>query len=152
MSQIGTGDADLLRQVRHVSLGLAMRALQGALDQARTLNVAVSIVIVDGSGQPIHLAQMDDAPFACQEIALRKARTAAGFRASTRGWEERLAGASPAVRQGLPLQEGLVLFGGGEPFIVEGQLLGAVGVSGASEAQDQACALAACRVVTDSLG
>jgi hypothetical protein len=49
---------------------------------------------------------------------------------STSAWEHRLENRSDAVRQGLPLQAGLVLFGGGEPFLDEEDIVGAIGVSG----------------------
>jgi hypothetical protein len=52
---------------------------------------------------------------------------------STSAWEHRLENRSDAVRQGLPLQAGLVLFGGGEPFLDEEDIVGAIGVSGGGQ-------------------
>lgn len=138
-----------LRHTTTITLALAMRALQAALEEAQRASVRVSIVIVDAAGQPIHMAHMDGAPAPCRAIAANKALTAAGFGLSTGAWAERLQRSSDMVRQGLPLQNGLVLFGGGEPFLLDGTVIGAVGVSGASEAQDAACAEAAVRCVAD---
>ncbi|MDR0278276.1 MAG: heme-binding protein [Paucimonas sp.] len=142
----------LLRQQSTLTLRLAMQALGAAVEFAEQAGLRVSLVILDASGQPIHSAHMDGAPRPCQAIALNKALTAAGFGISTSAWEERLQKASPAVRTGLPLQPGLALFGGGEPFLHDGQVIGAIGVSGASEAMDGECARAAVNKVIDLLG
>lgn len=132
-----------LSQVSNLKLSLAMQALQAALQKADELGVSVSIVIVNTAGLAIHSAHMEGAPFQCQDIALKKALTAVGFSASTQIWEERLKNMSPAVQQGLPLQKGMALFGGGEPFYFGDELIGAIGISGASEEQDVLCAQAA---------
>ncbi|MGI9283783.1 MAG: GlcG/HbpS family heme-binding protein, partial [Pseudomonadales bacterium] len=50
---------------------------------------------------------------------------------------------SAAVQQGMVLRERFITFGGGLPIRLEGELIGSVGVSGASEEQDQMCAQAA---------
>ena len=130
----------LLRQQPTITLRLAMQALGAALDFAEQAGIRVSLVILDASGQPIHSAHMDGAPRPCQAIALNKALTAAGFGVSTQAWEQRLQKCSVSVREGLPLQPNLALFGGGEPFLLDGQVIGAIGVSGASEALDGQCA------------
>ncbi|WP_455886190.1 GlcG/HbpS family heme-binding protein [Pseudomonas rustica] len=126
-----------------INLSLAMECLGAALRKAELLNAKVSIAIVDNGGNMIHMAHMDGAPLQSREIALNKARTAAGFGSSTSQWAERLQRCSPAVQQGLALQPGMALFGGGEPVMVDAQVIGAVGISGASEAIDSECALAA---------
>ena len=143
---------DLLRQQPTLTLRLAMQALNAALDFAEQAGIRVSLVILDAGGQPIHSAHMDGAPRPSQAIALNKALAAAGFGVSTQVWEERLQKCSTAVRQGLPLQPNLALFGGGEPFLLDGQVIGAIGVSGASEAMDGQCAQAAVARVAELLG
>lgn len=126
-----------------ISLSLAMQAMQAALNQAEAQRVKVSVAILDAAGDLLHMAHMDGAPGPSREIARRKAATAVAFGISTGAWEERLQRCSPAVRQGLPLQEGLALFGGGEPFLLAGSVIGGIGVSGASEQIDTQCAQAA---------
>jgi uncharacterized protein GlcG (DUF336 family) len=130
-----------------ISLALAMQALQAALNEAESLQVKVSITILDAAGELLHMAHMEGAPSLSREIARRKAATAVAFGVSTAVWEERLQHCSPAVRQGLPLQEGVALFAGGEPFMVGGCAAGAIGISGASEQLDAQCAQAAVRCV-----
>ncbi|MGE8407120.1 MAG: GlcG/HbpS family heme-binding protein [Pseudomonas sp.] len=132
-----------LRQQPSITLRLAMQAMQAAVDFAEHSDLRVSLVILDAGGQPVHSAHMDGAPRPCQAVALNKALTAAGFGVSTQVWEERLQKCSAAVRDGLPLQPNMALFGGGEPFVLDGQVIGAIGVSGASEAMDARCAQAA---------
>lgn len=140
-----------LRYSATITLPLAMQALQAALQEADRASVKVSIAIVDAAGQLIHMAHMDGAPAPCREIAQGKALTAVGFGISTGAWAERLKHSSAAVQQGLPLQAGLVLFGGGEPFLLDGVVVGAIGVSGASEQVDGRCALAAVHYVSEGL-
>lgn len=132
-----------LRQQPSITLRLAMQAMQAAVEFAEHSDLRVSLVILDAGGQPVHSAHMDGAPRPCQAVALNKALTAAGFGVSTQAWEERLQKCSAAVRDGLPLQPNMALFGGGEPFVLDGQVIGAIGVSGASEAMDARCAQAA---------
>lgn len=140
-----------LYQQTHLGLALAMQALAATLSTAERHGVRVSIAVVDASGLPIHTAHMDGAPQPSRDIALHKAITAAGFGVATHAWDQRLAACSPAVRQGLPLQPRLALFGGGEPFLHNGRVIGAIGVSGASEAIDSACAQAASQSLAQHL-
>jgi uncharacterized protein GlcG (DUF336 family) len=93
----------------------------------------------------VHLkafTRMDGAPLASIDIALKKARTAALFHAPSEAvWEYCKPGA-PAP--GLELTNGgLAPFGGGVPLDADGELVGAVGVSGGAVAQDREIALAA---------
>lgn len=133
----------LINKVSNMRLILAMQALQAATQKADELMVSISIAIVNTAGLAIHTAHMEGAPFQCQDIALKKALTAVGFSAPTHVWDDRLKTMSPSVQQGLPLQKGMALFGGGEPFYLGDELIGAIGVSGASEEQDIYCAQAA---------
>lgn len=136
-----------LRTCTSISLPLAMQALQAALNEADSLQVKVSISILDAAGNLLHMAHMDGAPALSREIARRKAATAVAFGIPTSAWEERLQRCSLAVREGLPLQEGVALFGGGAPFSVAGCVAGGIGISGASEQLDAQCAEAAVRCV-----
>ncbi|WP_079227405.1 GlcG/HbpS family heme-binding protein [Pseudomonas putida] len=138
-----------LRQQATITLDLAIQGMQAAIEQAQGLSVSVSLVIVDAGGMTVHMSHMDGAPRPSQAIALNKALTAAGFGRSTSEWTDRLLGCSPAVQTGLPLQAGMALFGGGEPFLVNGEVVGAIGVSGASEANDGVCAKAAAKRISD---
>lgn len=141
----------MLRNQPSLSLDLALLAMPAVLAEARSLGVRVSVSIVDASGQLIHLAHMDGAPAPSRDIAHDKAWTAAGFGVATGSWEERLADAPASVRTGLAMRPRLTLFGGGVPVRVDGASVGAIGVSGASAAQDEQCAQAGVRAILEAL-
>ncbi|MBA6058188.1 GlcG/HbpS family heme-binding protein [Pseudomonas juntendi] len=138
-----------LRHQPTITLDLAIEGMKAAVERAKQLDVKVSLVIVDAGGMTIQMSHMDGAPRQSQAIALNKAMTAAGFGRPTSEWTDRLQGCSPAVQAGLPLQPGMALFGGGEPFVIGQAVVGAIGVSGASETNDGLCASAAAARITD---
>jgi len=78
---------------------------------------------------------MDGVPFVCASIALNKASTAAGNGVSTKALAEAVSG-DPALLAGLANQPDAAVFGGGEPLVVEGWVIGAVGVAGGANPQD----------------
>ena len=86
---------------------------------------------------------MDDVQYGSINVAQAKARSAARFRSATASAEERLAGG----RMALLAIDGLMPVAGGVPIVVEGRVVGAIGVSGASSAQDDEVARAAIAAV-----
>ena len=94
---------------------------------------AVTIAIVDDGGHLVFLQKLDDAPLLSMEIAIGKARTSAIARRPSKFYMDRANGKEPAV---LSLPGTLTCMEGGEPIIVEGDCVGAVGVSGVSSAED----------------
>lgn len=118
------------RQISTITLPSAIGAMEAAVAEAERCGLRISVCVVNAMGQQILAAHMDGATLQCSEIARGKAMTAVGYGLSTSAWEHRLENRSEAVRQGLPLQAGLVLFGGGEPFLDEEDIVGAIGVSG----------------------
>ncbi|MCB1894065.1 MAG: heme-binding protein, partial [Rhodocyclaceae bacterium] len=74
--------------------------------------------------------------------AIDKAYTAAGFGFPTADWMKLFDG-NEGLKLGISARPRIVVFGGGLPIRIDGQLVGGVGVSGASESQDEACARAA---------
>lgn len=131
------------REISTITLRSAIGAMEASVAEAERCGLRISVCVVNAMGQQILAAHMDGATLQCIEIARGKALTALGYGLSTSAWEHRLESRSHAVRQGLPLQAGLVLFGGGEPFRDEEDIVGAIGVSGGSEQEDVMCALAA---------
>ncbi len=97
------------------------------------------IVIVDDGGHVLFLERMDNTQIGSIEVAIQKAKTAISFKRPTKSFEERaLAGRN--VLLALP---GAVPIEGGLPIIVDGQYLGALGISGGSSDQDGLVAKAA---------
>ena len=130
-------------QVQRVIGGAAALAAAGAaLKAASALGVPVNIALVDAAGVLAAFVRMPGAPLHSVDIAIDKAYTAASFGLPTGQWHAALAGHSPAVRDGIVLRPRFVAFGGGLPIVEGGARIGAIGVSGGSEAQDEAIARA----------
>ena len=107
--------------------------------EARKNNWGVVIAIVDSGGHMVALHRLD-AQTASIEIATGKATTAAAFRRPSKALEDGLAAGGAglrilSVRSATPLQ-------GGVPIIVDGKIIGAIGVSGVTAAQDEVVAMA----------
>lgn len=113
--------------------------VRSAHAQAAQLDIAVTAVVVDPSGRMIALGRMDRARPITVEIALNKAYTAASFQQPTR---ELAAVAGQAWFQSLVVSSnGRIMPGGGAIPVVEGgNIVGAIGVAGGTDDQDQKCA------------
>jgi len=126
---------------RVVTAEAAMLACQAALAHAAGLGLRINVAVCDGSGVLAAFLRMPGAFLHSVEIAVDKAYTAASFGFPTRQWVD-VIGQDEALRIGLPLRPRLVIFGGGLPLRDGDALVGGIGVSGGSAAQDEACARA----------
>ena len=117
-------------------------AVKAAVAEAVSIGVKINVAVVDSSGVLAAFLRMPGAPLHSVEIAIDKAYTAVSFGLPTHLWSDVLKAHSPAVREGIVRRPRFVAFGGGLPIVSNGELIGAIGVSGASEEQDQACAQA----------
>ncbi|RQR92504.1 MULTISPECIES: heme-binding protein [unclassified Burkholderia] len=129
-------------ELRTIDWPDAARAAQAAAEAAGRLGVRVNVAVVDAAGLLAAFVRMPGAPLHSIDIAIDKAYTAASFGLPTGAWHAALASHSDAVRQGLVLRPRFVAFGGGLPIVDDGALIGGIGVSGGSEAQDAQCAQA----------
>ena len=115
-----------------LTLDDAKKIAADAETEARRNDWPVVIAIVDDGGHLLHLSRLDHAQFGSIEVAIQKARAAIAFRRPTKVWEEHVA--EGRVRYlGLP---GTLPIEGGLPITVNGQFIGAVGVSGVRSNQD----------------
>ncbi len=125
---------------------LAQALVDEVLAQARKRSLRLCVAVVDAGGHLLAFHRMDGLPFHLVSIAQDKAVTAASFGVAT----DTLATALGRQPKGTPdffaARAQLVLLAGGEPVMRDGELLAGLGVSGASEAEDRACAQAALRV------
>jgi len=124
--------AGQLLESRSLSLESARRILVGAEAEARRNDWVVAISIVDPSGGQIIFQRMDGVNPMPLEIALGKARTAARFRRPTKTFADQIASGNPtwlAFDEVVPLEGGL-------PIVVNGEVVGAIGVSGVTAQQD----------------
>ncbi len=132
-----------VRTARLVAADGAQRAITAALAEAKKQGWQVSIAVVDNSGDLVSFLRMDGAPVSSVDIAQAKARTAARMRRATRILDSTLtAGRTPIL--GL---NGITPVEGGVPIVIDGEVVGAVGVSGATSAQDAQVARAGIAVV-----
>lgn len=106
--------------------------LKAARLEAQNNQWAVSIAIVDDGGHPLALERLDECAPISAYIATEKARTSALGRRESKGYEDMVNGGRHAFLSA-PL---LTSLEGGVPIIVDGQVIGAIGVSGVTSAQD----------------
>lgn len=125
-----------------ISAEAAAVALQAAIAHAEHIGVRINVAVSDSGGNLAGFLRMPGAFIQSIDIAIDKAYTAAGFGFSTKDWMK-LIGHDEGMKLGFSARPRLVVFGGGLPIRVKGELIGGIGVSGASEAQDEECARAA---------
>lgn len=137
----------MIRATHTLTYDGAATAVAAALEQARSIGVAFNIAVTDAGGALLAFARMDGAFVFSADIAIDKARTVAGFGgAPTDGLYDAIKD-EPAVRDGIGGRAGVAAFGGGIPIVIGGDLVGAVGVSGGSAAQDKQVAKAGAAAV-----
>lgn len=124
-----------------IAASAAHAMVAAAVGHGTAHGCAVVAVVVDPAGATVALLRGDGAPLESSGIARDKAYTAAAFRAPSNVIEGALA-ANPALRDSFIARAGLALFGGGLPIVIDGAVVGAIGVSGGTEEFDQACATA----------
>ncbi|CAE6910864.1 hypothetical protein R69927_05988 [Paraburkholderia domus] len=126
-------------ETRVIDWPAASRLAEAAATEAGRLGVRVNVAVADAAGFLAAFIRMPGAPLHSIEIAIDKAYTAASFGLPTARWHDALASHAEAARQGIVLRPRFVAFGGGLPVVERGHVIGAIGVSGGSEAQDEVC-------------
>lgn len=122
---------------------LAQAIVAATVREAQKRSVRVCVAVVDPGGHLVAFLRMDGMPFHLVAVAQDKAITAASFGISTSELAFGLNRHSKAAVEFFRSREHLVLLGGGVPLHRGSELMGGVGVTGGSEAEDEACALAA---------
>ena len=126
-----------------INLETARKVAAGAEAEARKNNWRMAIAIVDNHGTLVYYQMLDDTQYGSAFVSVEKAKTAALFRRPSKTFEDNIAGGRNAIL-GLP---GVTPIEGGVPIIVGGKQIGAIGVSGASSAQDGQVAKAGADIV-----
>jgi glc operon protein GlcG len=121
-----------------LTLEAAKRVAAAAEAEAKKINVAEVIAIVDDGGHLIYLQRMDEGQIGSVRIAIEKARSAVNFKRPTKVWSDQLA----AGRQAVLGVHGAVPLEGGIPLMAGGKIIGAIGVSGGASPQDEQVAKA----------
>jgi uncharacterized protein GlcG (DUF336 family) len=135
-----------------VDLDLAERMTRAACDAALAESCLVSAAVVDAGGHLVAFRRLDGAEFAGATIAVDKAYTAAGNRIATLELREQVAPDGDLAGYYAASGGRFIAFGGGVPLWYDGLVVGAVGVSGASGAQDHAFASTAAATWVDAGG
>ncbi len=129
-------------QVGTVSAELAQQLIRDTAAKAEELGKSMAIALCDHAGELKAFLRMDGAPFLAVEIAQNKAWTAASFGISTDQWHEFIKN-DPPLSLGIVHTPRLITYGGGFPIVVDGQVVGGIGVSGGHYREDMECARAA---------
>jgi len=130
---------EMFRSTKYLTLEGAKKMMAAAEAEARKNNWNVAIAIVDAGANLLLFQKLDDTQSGSIDVAIGKARTAVTFKRPTKALEEIIAGGRSvflAVEEITPLQGGL-------PIVVDGQVIGGVGVSGVMSSQDEQVSQAA---------
>lgn len=128
-----------IRDLPVLTLEGATTLADAAEAEARRRGWTVAIAVVNPQAGLIHFRCMDGTQPGSQQVAIEKARTAANFKRPTKALEDALI----AGRTGLLSMPGIITLEGGVPVTAEGQIVGAIGISGMQSAQDGVIAAAA---------
>ena len=123
-----------------ISLEDAKKVAAPTLAEARKNNWNVAVAVVDISGNLVYYEKMDGTQLGSANVSIDKARSAALFKRPTKAFQDTLAAGGDGLRI-LKLQ-GAMPVEGGVPIVVEGRIVGAIGVSGGTSQQDGVCAAA----------
>ena len=126
-----------------VTLAVAKKAIAAAEAEAKKNGWTFVIAVVDTRGLLVMLERMDDTQTASVQVAIEKARTAAMFKRPSKAFEDALAGGRMAILR----MPGATPIEGGVPLVEGGRIIGAIGVSGMTSAQDGQAALAGAAAV-----
>ena len=133
-----------------ISSELAQRMVDEAVTKARELGVTENVAVLDDGGNLMAFRRMDGSPILCIEMAQNKAYTAL-FGVSTQEFFNFIQG-DPSLLAGIPTLARVAAWGGGFPIKVNGEVVGAIGLSGAPTVQnDIDCAGAALALVPDAV-
>lgn len=129
----------------NVSLENAKKSAAPALAEAEKNHWNMAVAIVDTAGNLVYYEKMDNTQIGSANVAIEKARTAVLFKRPSKAFQDTLAGGGDGLRV-LSLK-GVTAIEGGIPLVMEGKIVGAIGVSGATSAQDGQCAKAGADVL-----
>ena len=117
----------------------AQKLVAAAAKKAQEIKKAMVIAICDESGNLKAFSRMDGAPLLSVQIAQDKAWTSVSFGVPTHKWFDFIKD-DPPLLHGIVNTPRLIVFGGGFPIKVDGQIVGGIGVSGGHWKEDMECA------------
>ncbi len=145
----------MMKQALKLTLEEAQLMIKAAKQKAEDINVLETIAIVDDGGYVIALERMTDARITGPEIAIAKGFTAAGHKRSTHLFNTEPNGPALPGNEAFGIQHMIpgkfAVFVGGFPIVVNGEVVGGVGVSGGNGEQDIAVGTAALEALSKHL-
>lgn len=115
----------------------ALAILNRVFARAKEYGKPIFVAVVDGTGELCGLLAHHDAPAICRRISQDKAYTAFATRMRTSSWKSYVYGAPTEERELMLRQDRFIAASGGCPILVDGEVAGAVGVSGAGQDLDE---------------
>jgi uncharacterized protein GlcG (DUF336 family) len=144
-----------LKKTLKLEICEARHMVAAAVRKAAEIGVLESVCVVDDGGCPILLERMDGARITGPQIAWNKAFTASGHKRSTHLFNQPPNGPALPGNEAFGIQwsfEGrFAIFVGGFPIVVNGEVIGGVGLSGGNGEQDTACGVAALQALKELL-
>ena len=135
-----------------ISTEAAHQIIAAAEAKASEIGTPMVIAVVDDGGVLKAFSRMDGAALLSVQVAQDKAYTAVGFGMPTHGWHDFIKD-DPPLADGAPTGiDRLVIFGGGYPIEIDGQVVGSIGVSGGHYSQDQEVAEAGLQAIGAPVG
>lgn len=131
-----------MKTLNRLDIEDARHLIAGAAAHARRIGVPMCIAVTDESGQLIAFERMEGGKVTSTTIAIDKAFTAAAARKATHDYGSASQPGAPAYGINSALGGRLMVVGGGLPVLWQGQVVGGIGVSSGSPAEDQASAQA----------
>jgi uncharacterized protein GlcG (DUF336 family) len=125
---------------------IAREIVNKAEEKVKELGVRVCIAVVDDGGNLVEFRRMTSAPILSIEISLNKAYTSVAFGVPTGEWYKMIKD-EPALLHGIVHTSRLVIFAGGLPIKFNGDIIGGIGVSGATSQQDEEIAKYAISII-----
>jgi uncharacterized protein GlcG (DUF336 family) len=124
---------------------LAKKAAAAALAEAAKNNWTMAVAVVDWSGNLVYYEKMDNTQVASAKVCIYKARTSATYKRPSKAFQDALAAGGVGLRiLDLP---GATAVEGGMPLLVDGRIIGAIGLSGDTSEHDNQCAVAGAAVI-----
>jgi uncharacterized protein GlcG (DUF336 family) len=128
-----------------ISVDNAKKAAAAALAEAVKNHWTMAVAIVDPNGTLIYYEKMDNTQLGSAAVAIDKARSAALYKRPTKAFQDALASGGAglrvmALRDAIPVE-------GGIPLVMDGKIVGAIGLSGANSDQDGQCATAGASII-----
>jgi uncharacterized protein GlcG (DUF336 family) len=127
-------DAQTMSYGTSITADTAKTIAAPAIAEARKNNWAMAIAIVDTAGELVYFERMDDTQIGSVNVAISKARSAARFKRPTKAFQDALAAGGEGLR--ILALDGAIPVDGGLPLVAGGKVVGAIGASGGTSAQD----------------